>query len=279
MSKSICFYHDDMDGKCAGAIVNQAYPGTELRSIQYGQTIDLDGIRGRDVYMVDFCLQPFSLMEQLAETCRLVWIDHHKSAIEEAVSRRFICHDMLTRIGDAGCELAWEYFFANIPMPRAVYLLGRYDVWDHNDPDTLQFQYAMQVYGMSPDSHVWWEYLFALDDLHRYVEYGQTILLYIQSHDAVYAQAAFETEIDGQQAIAMNRMYTNSQMFESVYNPAIHDMMLTFGWRHEQWTVSLYSDKDNVDVSVIAKKYNGGGHKRAAGFQCDVLPFSLCVDR
>jgi uncharacterized protein len=32
-----------------------------------------------------------------------------------------------------------------------------------------------------------------------------------------------------------------------------------------------------VDVSKIAVKYGGGGHKAASGFQCKELPFTRCV--
>jgi nanoRNase/pAp phosphatase (c-di-AMP/oligoRNAs hydrolase) len=39
----------------------------------------------------------------------------------------------------------------------------------------------------------------------------------------------------------------------------------------EKFTVSLYS-KD-VHVDKIAQRYGGGGHKGAAGFKCEVLPF------
>ena len=34
--------------------------------------------------------------------------------------------------------------------------------------------------------------------------------------------------------------------------------------------VSLYTDRNDVDVSEIAKAYGGGGHKKAAGFRVDV---------
>jgi len=275
VSEEICFYHNDMDGKCAGAIVNHAYPGMDLRPVQYGQTIPLDDVHGKDVYMVDFCLQPFDLMEELASTCYLTWIDHHKSAIEESVRRGFKCHDMRIRIGSAGCELAWEHFFGNIEMPRAVHLLGRYDVWDHSDPDILPFQYAMRTYGMLPESHAWWECLFSMSDLSQYIEYGQTIILYIDSYYADYAQSAFDTELDGVPAIALNLIRSSSQAFDTVYDPDKHSMMISFGWRHGQWTVSLYATKEGVDVSEIAKRYGGGGHKGAAGFQCSVLPFEL----
>ena len=51
--------------------------------------------------------------------------------------------------------------------------------------------------------------------------------------------------------------------------------MLSFIWRKGQWTVSLYSTKSDIDVSIIAKNYGGGGHKGASGFQCKELPFKL----
>lgn len=39
----------------------------------------------------------------------------------------------------------------------------------------------------------------------------------------------------------------------------------------KQFTVSLYSE--TVDVGAIAKAHGGGGHKGAAGFVCDTLPW------
>lgn len=272
---SFCFYHNDMDGKCAGAIVNQFHPGIELRPVSYGQPFPFEDVAGHLVYMVDYSLQPFSLMERLNDVCELYWIDHHKSAIEDSITSGFVCDVQVLEVGKAACELAWEYFFPHKPLPRAVYLLGRYDTWDHCDPDILPFQYAMRSWDMSPSSHGWWEAVFSLQDVDTFVEEGNHILSFIRSHNVVYSHAAFVTRIDGWCAIAINRMYTNSSMFDEVYDNGVHDLMLTFGWRHGQWTVSLYADKDDVDVSVIAKNHGGGGHKGAAGFQCDTLPFAL----
>lgn len=67
---------------------------------------------------------------------------------------------------------------------------------------------------------------------------------------------------------------TNSQIFDSVYDPNKHDGMLTFAWKKGMWTVSMYGTK-GIDLSAIAKKHGGGGHKQACGFQCDELPFDL----
>jgi nanoRNase/pAp phosphatase (c-di-AMP/oligoRNAs hydrolase) len=38
----------------------------------------------------------------------------------------------------------------------------------------------------------------------------------------------------------------------------------------------MYTDKPNIDVGAIAKRYGGGGHVGASGFQCvSELPFNL----
>jgi nanoRNase/pAp phosphatase (c-di-AMP/oligoRNAs hydrolase) len=47
---------------------------------------------------------------------------------------------------------------------------------------------------------------------------------------------------------------------------------MPFYFAKNKWVVSLYTTKD-IDVSEIAKKYGGGGHKQAAGFTCDKLPW------
>lgn len=44
------------------------------------------------------------------------------------------------------------------------------------------------------------------------------------------------------------------------------------------WTVSLYHAKHrtDLDLSAIATKFGGGGHRGACGFQCETLPFLDC---
>jgi nanoRNase/pAp phosphatase (c-di-AMP/oligoRNAs hydrolase) len=39
----------------------------------------------------------------------------------------------------------------------------------------------------------------------------------------------------------------------------------------------MYTERKDVDLSLIAKKYGGGGHAGACGFQCAELPFRLPV--
>lgn len=89
-----CFYHkSDLDGMCSGAIVKAFDQAVELRGIQYGEPFPFDEITpGQNVYMVDFSLQPFSDMERLNNLANLIWIDHHKTSLDEAQQSGFLAN-------------------------------------------------------------------------------------------------------------------------------------------------------------------------------------------
>jgi len=273
------FYHSaDLDGHCSGAIIKTKYPDCELIGINYGDIFPWSNIKkNENVFMVDFALQPFSDMEKLNKIAKLSWIDHHKTAIEEAHKKGFIASKLqVLQIGKAACELCWETFYPGVKN-RTVELLGRYDVWDLI-PNTLELQNGLRMYDTLPNNDFLWKKLLGqnnafLDDV---LKIGSTLLRKQKMDNIAYIKAcSFETEIDGLNVIALNRGLTNSKIFESEYNPKKHDAMLTFVWRKGQWTVSLYSDQKNIDVSKICKARGGGGHKGAAGFQCSILPFLL----
>ena len=287
------FYHSaDLDGHCSGTLIKMAYPGCKMIGINYGDGFPWENIKKDEkVFMVDFSLQPFDKLVKLHSLLggNLVWIDHHKSAIEEEQKYYFETDKIpgLRHNGIGACRLVWDYLkqeghfyiedFQNIShdTPTFIKLLAEYDVWNHTDPRTLSFQYGMrQIKDTSPDNQEFWCSLFNIEEVHKITENGGIILDYQMSENKKYTDAcAFETELDGVRCIAINKMLTNSQMFDSVWDEEKYDAMLTFGFRKGQWTVSLYSTKEDIDVSEIAKNRGGGGHKGAAGFQCRELPF------
>lgn len=92
----------------------------------------------------------------------------------------------------------------------------------------------------------------------------------------------------GIRVLACNTIVFNSQFFEGFYNPEYHDVMVAYCQVHEKskvyrgtvggqmkWKVSIYSTKPEIDCGAIAKAFGGGGHKGAAGFECDRLPWEV----
>jgi len=287
-----CFYHSaDLDGHCSGAVVKHRYPGCEMIGINYGQEFPWEKIEpGEIVFMVDFSLQPFSDMFRLARSCGLfIWIDHHKTAIEEAERVSFeLSAIVYHRIGRGACETVWDYLFPESNIPYAVKLLSQYDVWNHSDEATLPFQYGFRMFpDTRPENQELWEPYFVGngpmgDEIVEVVERGSLLLRYEEQQNAKFCKAyAFETVLIHDtdiwlNAICANRGFTNSKVFDSVYDPSRHDLMITFCRLKppaHKWTVSLYSTKPDIDCGDIARTFGGGGHKGAAGFQCEELPF------
>lgn len=272
------FHKSDLDGHCSGAIIKMHYPECEMIGIQYGDAFPWEQVAiDEKVFMVDFCLQPFEDMERLNTWCDFTWVDHHKTSLEEAEKRCFLANGgQLLEIGRAGCELTWQ-LCSDQPMPRAVYLLGCYDTWRHHDvPGALEFQYGMRNIGdTQPDNQNLWKSFFRSDVyVDETIEHGAYLLAYETQQNEAYAKScAFEMELDGLRCIAVNKGLTNSLLFKSVYDPERHAAMVSFVRRPGMWTVSVYADRPDVDASAICKARGGGGHKGAAGFQCDVLPF------
>jgi hypothetical protein len=258
-----CFYHSaDQDGRCSGAIVKEVHPECELIGINYGQPFPWETILSDElVYMVDFSLQPFSDMIRLKEACgALVWIDHHKSAIEERDLADVPFNGMQV-IGKAGCELVWECLVDSV-LPRAVFLLGRYDVWDWmNHPGAMEFQKGVWQFDTDPNNSEFWSRLFIDDDLVEEITRAGGLLLAAQKKDneSYLRSCGFETELDGLRVLAVNKGLTNSTVFDSGYDPEKHDAMLSFCWYRDKWKISLYAEKPEVDVSAICKARGGGG--------------------
>lgn len=285
-----CFYHGaDLDGKCSGALVAIHHNwNVELRPINYTDKFPWNEIQPNDVvYMVDFGLQPFEDMIKLNSMCHLIWIDHHITAIQNydayMETEDAVGIAGLRDLKFAGCELTWKYLNGGVDfdphMPKPVYLMGRYDIWKWQDiPHALPFQYGMKLYkDTHPKNRDLWESLIIEEDdyiIKDIINNGERLLEYQRNLDASACRImAFETEFEGLKAIAMNRMPAGSQLFDSVWDTDKYDCMIAFARTDGKWNVSMYTDKDGINVGEVCKKHGGGGHVGAAGFSCEVLPF------
>jgi len=211
---------------------------------------------------------------------KLIWIDHHKTALEmEGVSHI----PGLRQVGLGACQLTWMQLYPEVGVPRAVKLLGEYDVWDHSNPDTLPFQYGMRLENTQPRSEVWECLLNGWPEDERrmiseILEVGRNIKEYQDLQDTTHARTlCFETELNGLRLLAANAGPTNSRFFRARWDTTKYDAMCLFQWRPGpgKWLISLYTDKPDIDVSETCKRRGGGGHKGAAGFECDELPIEL----
>ncbi len=220
---------------------------------------------------------------------KLIWIDHHKSAIEDMKGMQI---GGLRIDGVAACRLAWQWFFGDkaatkadyverkVSEPRAVQLLGEFDIWDHHDSATVPFQYGMQALE-SPD----WDTLLdttpdsqsRTDEVLRILTNGRAIDRYLKVTNAQLSnESGYDAEFEGLKFRVLNTPQKGSLQFDASIKDH-HDGCLRYYWNGETWGCSLYgvAHKKDVDLSAIAKKYGGGGHKSACGCTFKTLPKEL----
>ena len=268
-----CIHHNDSDGFCAAAIVHKFWPSLgEYHAMGYGMEVPFDPTN-ETVVMVDFSLQPFDKMIELSKVCKgLLWIDHHASSLENYEKRgsefpKDKIIDIVLKDGLAGCELAWKYF-SDKRMPKAVQWIGRYDVWDHEDPRVIPFRYGLDRIDTRLEKFDW-EKLF--DDTSPVVqetyENGRLIYEYQQEQDRRLMKQAFEVELGGLKLLAINKGSCGSLTFGSIWDNTRWDGMIVFSFQGSYWHFSMFTDKEGMDILGVAKENGGGGHVQACGFE------------
>ena len=273
----------------------------EFIGYNYGQPIP-DLSMYDKVIMCDISF-PMEMMQLLHEKLKnnFIVIDHHKSFISSIPIG--LCLNGKLEFDYAACELTWKYFFSNPiekfgeieeqnPMPEIVRLLGRYDFFGHKGTDeeqkVLEFQYgARQCISTYEDA-----YEKLMNNIHydsapdkenlkdeRIEIWNSGISIY--QYLCTEAKQAYENgfdlwfpiqheEVIGRKFICINKEIFNPINFGIDYHKDGYDGAACFHRRADgKWSFSLYNDNGEVDCSIIAKEYGGGGHKGASGFVVD----------
>ncbi len=292
MKTTVIYHSADYDGIFCREIARKFMPDAELIGWNFGDPL-IPFPKDGTVYILD--LSPDCLLAQVPNPpntdckSRMIWIDHHKTSID-----KWDAGIPGYRIdGVAACRLAWQWFsgfvnkFGNdtpqkadyverrVEEPLAVRLAGEYDIWDKRDPDAETFQYSLRT--VDPD----WNKLLTSEPLYTedLIERGRAAQTYAQKQDASICKArTWLMDWEGLKFLCVNTARFNSLFFAARDLPETgHDALLGFCFDGKHWTVSLYhaNHRKDLDLSEIAKKHNGGGHRGACGFTCATLPFTL----
>ena len=295
--KTVIYHSGDFDGIFCREIAKKFLGDKDVQYIgwDFGDPLpELSSMRGHTIYVLD--LNPGDVL--VGKACKpmdvrwsdinLIWIDHHKSAIES--HPKDIPGYRVD--GVAACRLTWAWFQSceqagrdaaydlptkeqfidrKVSEPLAVRLAGEYDVWDKRDPDAETFQYGIRSVKLSEDL---WNGLLSTDkesecSITSILTAGRYSKEYSKTVDAGNMKSSFLAKWEGLTFLCLNGR-GNSLTFASRDIPETgHDALLMFFLNaNRQWIVSLYHAKHRIDLdlSEIAVRYGGGGHKGACGF-------------
>ncbi len=247
-------------------------------------------VAGRTVYIVDFSL-PKHLMQYIF-TCaeNTVWIDHHKAAFEMWLGyynkgMRYTKRSKDERVeiilddNRSGAWLTWCYFNPSktLTIPPTLFMLI-------DDRDRWQFKMkgSVEAHAALMALRPWTFYKWSIITIPDLLEVGGKIMQYqnAQIDNAMqHAQSIHipvDTTIAGMFDDQVKGLAVNARDNVSEIGHRLATASGTFGccWSVDGagtvW-MNLRSTDAGADVSDIAKRHGGGGHRNAAGFKTDLM--------
>jgi nanoRNase/pAp phosphatase (c-di-AMP/oligoRNAs hydrolase) len=296
----VLFHQNCPDGWAAAYICKMKYPEAELLPLNHGlndnQLNSLFNIcAGKDVIMVDYSLRTRELNDQLnlvAKSFRI--LDHHKTAQAALNGAEYATFDMKR----SGAGLAWDYLFGKDCKDRPAQSLDKpggvmymfesrpwwvnytedQDLWNWALPDSQLINAWLMV---QPRTMETWDIIqnkISANDARRS---GMGVREYIEYYTRSVVAEAQEGVFEGYKTGVLNIPYVGVSEAGAALIDKGYDIGLLWFERGDGITQfslrSLHSG--NVDVSAIAKKYGGGGHGTAAGFQLSMPEGRILVDK
>ena len=229
------------------------------------------------IYMVDISF-PEEIMYNLCNTGKLIWIDHHITAIQDSEKYGYSNCPGLRFVGTAACELTWQFLFPNYNCPLIVQYLGAWDVFNKTRFDWENIVNPIQVacserYGLQPKN--WFNDIESLltddvDLLNSIIHDGKIIYSYNQQRSsAAVSKYGFEVTVDGKwRGICLMNTTFGSIQFKSIISK--YDCSIVVNRKNrDMYNISIYIEPErNIDFNAgeyLKNNYNGGGHKNAAG--------------
>jgi oligoribonuclease NrnB/cAMP/cGMP phosphodiesterase (DHH superfamily) len=269
MSKKIMvLYHANCpDGfGAAWAFWRKLGSAAEYFPASYGK--ERPSVKGYDVFIVDFSYDRATMIEMEQEAESLVLLDHHKSA-EEICGDLPFCHfDM----NHSGAYLAWAHLFPDDSVPLLIKYIEDRDLWKWELPYSEEILSAVDSFEKTFDN---WDMLHGYLDAAESIRWkkvknmGEGILQYKRNLIKSLIQNAYVENILGTEVPIVNAPFFQSEMASSLAEG--HPFAAAYYYDGKAFNFSLRSKDDGEDVSKIAAKFGGGGHKNASGFRIDDL--------
>lgn len=283
VNKPLVIYHDNcMDGFASALVAWKRFgddaeyfpcnynnykffqnPEDESLTLKYKDQIT--DIFDRALYILDFSFKRDEINKHFGVCSRVAILDHHKTAEEELrgmASSKLLIEFNMNR---SGCMLAWDNFFPGIEMPTFIKLVGLRDLWQHKGSVNEAACESLNLFlGSANMNFTVWNDFLKEQNLCEIIDQGAAIKRFFDQK--VNEEMSHVRNCTGLNCYMVNAPYwMASELGNRIAKEHPDSYAIIFGitLKHEVWC-SLRSVGD-IDVSAIAKRYGGGGHKNAAG--------------
>ncbi len=262
----IVFYHKNCpDGfASAWAAWKKFKNKAEYVPLNYQASFDYN-IKNKKVYFLDVCPDRKILENLKKNHCEVVIIDHHLSAkrnLDLVCPGSFIMRLNMRR---AAAVLTWKYFFPKKKIPKLLLYIEDIDLWKFKKRFSREIVACINLFDI--DFKKWNRLVSNIEDIkkrRRYILEGKKIVEYQDEMIKQIVGDAKKIKIGKIKTLVVNSSVLISEIGDALIKklPPIAVIWFEAG---DKKRISLRSN-GKVDVSKIAEKYGGGGHKCAAGF-------------
>ncbi|MFA5052525.1 MAG: DHHA1 domain-containing protein [Parcubacteria group bacterium] len=221
-------------------------------------------LKGREVYMVDYCYSEDKMKSVLKSAAKVVVLDHHVSQREAVkVSTEYVFGET-----NSGAILAWKYFFPKKSAPKLLLHIQDNDTWKFALKGTREYLAYLDT--LPFDLKTWDKLIKDFENPDKRKEFfnkGSSILSFSKQNIETLSSTAEWVKFAGRKCLAVNSPVFVSEIGHVLATKA-KGIGIVWCKKGDKLKVSLRSN-GKVDVSRIALKYGGGGHKAAASFVID----------
>lgn len=261
--------------------------------------------------IVDFSFPP-EIMKAIYETFGkgVIWLDHHKPAIETSVVHGYDAMNGIRSHHTSALMLAYQYFFdpigehiINGTEPDLFRYLAAWDSFSYHDQGlTLESVHNVNTgteyeYGLdfTKVSNIVEEILTEWDDNPHY-RWGHDEMVSVlacngetinKNEQCVWERMIKEYgdldwTLDGHKAVALfSQQKTSSLCFASLKDTETVKGIVFKRKKNGGWRVNAYNINEEDEHHVgkyLAERYNGGGHRGAAGCEVDDATFMKLLE-
>ena len=216
-------------------------------------------VKGKNVAILDFSYDRQTLHNMAQQAKSLVVIDHHVSAMKELAGLPNVYFDM----SRSGAMLAWNFFHAGKDAPTFIKYIEDRDLWKWNLPLSKEFSAAFELCPYTFQAFSEYE---KESTVMNACKRGKQILAYSDRLVEKIASQAVLRTWRSKTICLVNSCTLMSEVGNKLAARCDFAVIWFFDHKKQEYRISLRSCKEHIDCSEIAKKFGGGGHKKAAGF-------------
>jgi hypothetical protein len=242
---------------------------------------------GMNVIFIDICPKIDYLLELVNKAKNVVILDHHKSSEQMILDNNKLLSSIknLTiefNMKKAGCQMAWDYFFDDLPRPFFIDYISDRDLWKWKLPSSKEINNALwelgyidsydltKMTGLLEDSETKLKNLKSLGEL---IEISNKRQIDISISNAIEVQMIYNNKTYRLWLAGNINPILRSDLGNTLCSKTFKDGTLpdfSACWQYDpknnEWWISFRGvPSRSPDLSVLTSSFGGGGHPMASG--------------